>query len=184
MPGPSLVVLIGSGPGIGRATASHFAAHGFDRVCLLSRNAARLREDEDAVRKAAGSASVTSHAVDISDLKKLREVLKQVENEGRLECVHFNAARVEPSTVLETDVAVIEKDFQVRLLVCAGVCCAVRCCAVISKGQSEKLAWMWMQHSGRALNACLPTCYVVTLSKQGVEHTRRGERKLLREPLY
>lgn len=92
-----------------------------------------MKEDEDAVRKAASASTpasssssspskghevvVTSHAVDICDLKRLREVLKEVEKEGRLECVHFNAARVEPSTVLEVGVEVVERDFMVCLVV-------------------------------------------------------------------
>ena len=117
MSNDSLYVVIGAGPGIGRATAAHFAKNGFGQISLLSRNAERLKEDEAAIREAAGTdVKITSHAVDITDLNALRQTLAKVEKEGKLECVHFNAARVEPSPILETPVEVIEKDFRVSPL--------------------------------------------------------------------
>jgi len=47
-----LIVVLGSGPGIGSQTAAHFAAQGFNRVALLSRNKQRLPEDAATIKNA------------------------------------------------------------------------------------------------------------------------------------
>ena len=100
-----LLVLIGSGPGIGVATASLFASKGFS-VALLSRNAQRLSDDAQKVRAAGGSSSSSSNVqtftVDASDHTALRSTLEQVhQSMGRPEVVVYNAARVGPSTLGE-----------------------------------------------------------------------------------
>lgn len=112
-----LYVVIGSGPGIGRSTAALFASKGFGRVCLLARSQAKLDDDEKAVKAAAKAAGkevkVTTHSIDITNLSALKQELRALEDEGHLECVHFNAARVEPSKLLEAPVEDIEQDFAV-----------------------------------------------------------------------
>lgn len=111
---PQLVV-IGSGPGIGCSTAQRFAAGGFGKICLLSRNSARLQEDEDRIVESMKNKSVivTKHVVDISDLSALRKTLAEVEQKATVECVFFNAARIRPSRLLETPTEEMEEDFRV-----------------------------------------------------------------------
>lgn len=114
----STLVVIGSGPGIGSATASYFAQKGFDRVVLISRSPDRLREGclavEAAAQKAHRSVSVGTWAVDITDTSAYQEVLARVAEFGTLECLFFNAARVQPSQLLEETVEEMEYDFKVR----------------------------------------------------------------------
>lgn len=113
-----MFVLIGSGPGIGRSTAALFAEKKFDIIVLISRNAERLEEDKRAVvaqaQKAGRKVEVKTFAVDIVDSKALEKTLKEVGRLGELEVLLFNAARVEPTTLLETPAEAIMKDFQVR----------------------------------------------------------------------
>lgn len=112
-----MLVVIGSGPGIGSATAARFAVNGFSRVVLIARNADRLTEDcrlvEDAAQKAGKSVDVGCYAVDITDTNAYKLVLDKVAKFGSLECVFFNAARVEQSVLLELSVEEIEYDFKV-----------------------------------------------------------------------
>lgn len=93
-----LLVLIGSGPGIGVATASLFASNGFS-VALLSRDAERLASDAEKVQSAAASGSkISTFAVDASDAAALKSTLKDVAKQmGPPEVVVYNAARVGPS---------------------------------------------------------------------------------------
>ncbi|KAK7974090.1 hypothetical protein PG989_015938 [Apiospora arundinis] len=99
-----LLVLIGSGPGIGVATASLFASKGFS-VALLSRNAERLKEDAAKVCSSAASSdaggvpiAVETFPVDVSDHAALQKTLEAVHASlGPPEVVVYNAARVGPS---------------------------------------------------------------------------------------
>lgn len=93
-----LLVLIGSGPGIGVATASLFASKGFN-VALLSRNATRLNEDVESVKAASGgNTKIEAFPVDVADHVALKKSLDKVASSmGQPEIVVFNAARVGPS---------------------------------------------------------------------------------------
>lgn len=107
-----IIVVLGSGPGLGVATGSKFAAQGFD-VALLARNADRLQEDVKTVQKAASNVKVQAYTVDISDHVALLDTLKKVEAElGAPEVVYFNAARVGPSSIGETPPDHLLEDFK------------------------------------------------------------------------
>lgn len=111
------LVVIGSGPGIGRHTASEFASRGFERVALVSRNAERLQQDASYVssgRNVSKDLKVKTYSADVSDPEALQKTLKQVETDlGPPEVVLFNAARVEPSPLLETGYERVLEDFKV-----------------------------------------------------------------------
>jgi len=92
------LVLLGSGPGIGVATSSHFASHGFNTIILLSRTASRLRDDAKSVRAAAPKCTISTFDVDVTDGVALRRVLAQIEMEfGPPEVVVYNASRLKRS---------------------------------------------------------------------------------------
>lgn len=118
----STLVVIGSGPGIGSSTAAEFAQKGFDKVVLVSRNADRLKEDCLAVEKAAQDAqrnvSVKSWAVDITDVSAYEKVLGEISNYGTLECLLFNAARVQTSDIMKEPLEEMELDFKVCQSIC------------------------------------------------------------------
>lgn len=113
-------LLIGSGPGIGRSTASLFAERNFKHFVLLSRDAKRLEADADIVRKAAASeVKIDTLTLDLAGNKEsiegvLREVDALIKGAGsQLEVVLYNAARVGPSRILEWGVEGLEEDLRV-----------------------------------------------------------------------
>jgi NAD(P)-dependent dehydrogenase (short-subunit alcohol dehydrogenase family) len=115
-----LIVVLGSGPGIGVGVASHFASKTFDRVALISRNAERLAEDAKTVREQAGKEAgrreltVKVYAVDVADVLALEKTLRQVVHDlGPPEVVVYNAARLRKSKFGEEAARGLTEDFQV-----------------------------------------------------------------------
>ena len=112
------LVLIGSGPGIGVATASLFAARKFDRVALIARDSKRILEDRqtilDSLKATGKTVEVKTWSVDITNTKEYEKVLGDVEKFGSISSVIFNAARVAPSKLLEFAEEEILQDFLVR----------------------------------------------------------------------
>ena len=90
-----LLVLIGSGPGIGLSTAKLFASNGYN-VALLSRNAERLNAEKAAVKQAGSdSIDVEAFPVDVSDHEAFEQALDNVKSKmGNPHVVVYNAARV------------------------------------------------------------------------------------------
>lgn len=109
-----LFVVVGSGPGIGVATASKFASEGFN-IALLSRNADRLQEDVAKVKSAAkGNVRIETFTVDAGDHVALKKTLAEVQQKmGSPEVVLYNVARIAPSSIGETEVEFILDDFKV-----------------------------------------------------------------------
>nr|OQO32633.1 hypothetical protein B0A51_00011 [Rachicladosporium sp. CCFEE 5018] len=119
MPGSTLL-LLGSGPGVGLSIAKTFSVRGFTHIALVSRNAERLAKDQDevldAIQERGYSCQVRTYPCDLCDLSALDKVLKEVESFGSLECVVFNAARVDGKPPGEESVEAIEADFRLTNL--------------------------------------------------------------------
>jgi short-subunit dehydrogenase len=93
---------IGSGPGIGIATAERFAREGF-RIVLTSRDTAKL--SDRARRLKAGGYAVEVKAVDAGDLASVSALIRETEAQfGAIDVMHFNAASMHSATI-ETQVA-------------------------------------------------------------------------------
>lgn len=117
------LLVIGSGPGIGVSTASLFASHGFKHIILTSRNAERLTQEAETVKKAAAGAQgeirVDTLTLDLAGSKdSLNETFGKVdgllkESGSELEVVLYNGARVGPSVIGEWDVSGLEEDLRV-----------------------------------------------------------------------
>jgi len=112
-----LIVILGSGPGIGVGVASLFASRTFTKVALLSRNTERLREDAESVRKAASKdAVIKTFSIDLADTKAIERVLSEVEKElGAPEVVVYNASNVSGSRFFAYGEEGVEKDFKVKI---------------------------------------------------------------------
>jgi NAD(P)-dependent dehydrogenase (short-subunit alcohol dehydrogenase family) len=114
-----LIIVLGSGPGIGVGVASHFVTQNFDRVALLSRNADRLQSDAASVAEAAHGSNrshvtVKTYPVDVSDMSGLERVLRQVVQElGKPEVVVYNAAALRHGKFFEATEEEVNKDFKV-----------------------------------------------------------------------
>lgn len=88
---------IGSGPGIGIATAERFAREGF-RVVLTSRNQQGLQSRAEALR--AKGYTVESDTVDAGDLASVTRLIKSTEARfGAIDVLHFNAAALHGGTI-------------------------------------------------------------------------------------
>lgn len=111
------IVVFGSGPGLGRHIPALFAERGFETVVLTSRNVARLQQEADWVQAAAPNAKVEIVPIDLADTHNVQSALREVErrlNEVSLECVLFNAARVDHSPILTFPAEELESDLRVR----------------------------------------------------------------------
>ncbi len=113
------LVVIGSGPGIGRSTAAYFAERSFKHIILLSRDQSRLAEDAKFVTFAASAAKVERLTIDVSaDEETVRKSLSGIDDKLKaagvpLEVVLYNAARVAPSKILEWNAKGLEDDLRV-----------------------------------------------------------------------
>lgn len=118
MPSSQVLLVLGSGPGIGVTAAKLFASKGhFSTIALLARDHTRLQEEKAQVEQAATSAgrqvAVTTYATDLTDFDALKKTLGAVEKLGTVGCVFFNAARIQPSEILKTSLEEIDEDFKV-----------------------------------------------------------------------
>jgi hypothetical protein len=114
--GDKLIVILGSGPGIGVGVASHFASQSFKRVALISRNAERLKKDAETVKANSGRTGlqVKTYAVDVGDVLALEKTLKEVAHDlGPPEVVVYNAARLRQSKFGDVPAKELTEDFQV-----------------------------------------------------------------------
>ncbi|KAL3605100.1 hypothetical protein FPOAC2_00042 [Fusarium poae] len=111
------LLCIGSGPGIGRSVTSLFATKHYKNVALIARRPVHLRIEKAAVQEAAGpSVNVQTYALDATDTDALLSALKRIEEDlGRIECVFYNAARVQNSSFFDYDVKEIEYDFKISV---------------------------------------------------------------------
>lgn len=90
---------IGSGPGMGLATAERFAREGF-QVVLSARNEAKTRELAEQL-KAKGH-KVEVRTVDAANPASVAALVSEVENTfGGIEVLHFNAASMRNQTLAD-----------------------------------------------------------------------------------
>ncbi|KAK3367773.1 hypothetical protein B0H63DRAFT_405091 [Podospora didyma] len=110
------ILVIGSGPGIGRSISTLFASKRYNNVVLIGRRAEQLKLEQAAVEAASPTVSVKIYAVDATDTAALLAALDDAEAAfGKPEVIFCNAARVLPSALLEHDVKDIEYDFKINV---------------------------------------------------------------------
>lgn len=81
---------LGTGPGIGEATAERFARQGFDTI-LSARTPSRLAEIADRMRTFGGSSE--SLPVDATRPDSIRALIQDVvERYGHIDVLHYNVA--------------------------------------------------------------------------------------------
>jgi NAD(P)-dependent dehydrogenase (short-subunit alcohol dehydrogenase family) len=108
-----LIIILGAGPGLGRAMSTVFAEKGFS-IALLSRNAERLKQDVDLIHQTNPRCEARFYPVDVGDHIALKQVLDEVYADlGPPEVVYFNAARVQPSRIGQASPEYILDDFKV-----------------------------------------------------------------------
>ncbi|KAK4174628.1 hypothetical protein QBC36DRAFT_242885 [Triangularia setosa] len=115
-PGKTLLVL-GSGPGIGRSVATLFASKRYTNVVLIARRAEQLEEEKKVVLKSVSNqVNVRTYVADVTHTHSLLQALDDADaNFGKPEVVFYNAARVLPSALLTHPVEDVEYDFKINV---------------------------------------------------------------------
>jgi short-subunit dehydrogenase len=104
---------IGSGPGIGIATAERFAQEGF-RIVLTSRNPQKLAERANQLSEKGYTVAVK--AVDAGDLASVAQLIRQTEAEfGEIEALHFNAASMHAASIETQEIDSFVPDLTVNI---------------------------------------------------------------------
>ncbi|KAK4249187.1 hypothetical protein C7999DRAFT_39740 [Corynascus novoguineensis] len=109
------LLVVGSGPGIGRAVASIFASKRYTNIVLLARRLESLKQEQAAIETVTSGVNVKTYAVDVTDSVAVGEALDDADAAlGKPECIFYNAARVLPSSFFDHDVQDIEYDFKIN----------------------------------------------------------------------
>ncbi|KAF9767632.1 hypothetical protein IL306_015179 [Fusarium sp. DS 682] len=115
LPSKPTLLCIGSGPGIAHAITTLFAAKRYQHVALVAQKAEQLHVEKAAILKAAGyNVEIRTYALDVTDTSVLLSTMTHIEKMmGNIECVIYNAARVQKSSFFEYHVEDIEYDFKI-----------------------------------------------------------------------
>ena len=112
---------IGTGPGIGTATAERFAQDGF-HVVLAARSAGKLQEAMDQLLRRGYNAS--SAHVDAADPESIANLVADTEKRfGSIDVLHYNAAVLHGTSVDTLDASGFQYDLTVNI---AGAYAAIR----------------------------------------------------------
>jgi len=104
---------IGTGPGMGLATAERFAKEGF-RVVLSARNGAKTAHLADQLTAKAYKVDVRT--VDAGDAHSVSALVADVEREfGAIDVLHYNAASMRKATLAEQPADTFNSDLAVNI---------------------------------------------------------------------
>jgi NAD(P)-dependent dehydrogenase (short-subunit alcohol dehydrogenase family) len=104
---------IGSGPGIGYATAARFAREGF-QIVLSARNPTNTRELADRLKAKGYRAEVRT--VNSADPESVAALIADVEKQfGSIDVLHYNAASLRKATLWEQSRATFVLDLAVNI---------------------------------------------------------------------
>jgi NAD(P)-dependent dehydrogenase (short-subunit alcohol dehydrogenase family) len=112
---------IGTGPGIGAATADRFAREGYQLV-LAARNTEKLKQIADQFKEKGHPASIAS--VDAANSESIAQLVADTASRfGPIDTVHYNAAVIHPTSIDTLDPAGFQYDLSVNI---GGAYAAVR----------------------------------------------------------
>jgi NAD(P)-dependent dehydrogenase (short-subunit alcohol dehydrogenase family) len=104
---------IGSGPGMGYATAERFAREGF-QIVLSARHPGRTQELANRLRTKGYRVDIRT--VDAADPESIAALINEVQREfGPIEVLHYNAASIRKATVAEQLQATFNQDLAVNV---------------------------------------------------------------------
>ncbi len=104
---------IGSGPGMGYATAERFAREGF-QIVLSARHPGRTQELANRLRTKGYRVDIRT--VDAADPESIAALINEVQKEfGPIDVLHYNAASIRKATVAEQLQATFNQDLAVNV---------------------------------------------------------------------
>lgn len=104
---------IGTGPGIGLATAERFAAEGFDTV-MASRTPSRLEAYVDTMRTRGHACE--GRSVDVADAQSVRTLVEGViDSHGVIDVLHYNAASLRRAEIIDQPTDSFISDLSVNI---------------------------------------------------------------------
>jgi NAD(P)-dependent dehydrogenase (short-subunit alcohol dehydrogenase family) len=157
---------IGTGPGIGFATAERFAKEGF-QVVLTARTFAKTQELTERLVSKGYRASF--HLVDSSDPKSVAELIAAIQKQsGSIDVLHYNAAAARKATLSEQPRDSFNDDLAVNI---GGALVAAQ--AVAPKMEEQKSGTILLTGGGFAL-APSPDYLSVSIGKAGIRALAHG----------
>ena len=157
---------IGSGPGIGFATAERFAREGF-QIVLASRNLESIQALDSKLTQQGFKAEARS--VDASEPAKIAALVEQVESEfGGIDVLHYNAASMRQATISNQPNDTFVSDLAINI---GGALSAIQ--AVISRMAAAKTGTILLTGGGFALYPS-PEYLSLSIGKAGIRALTLG----------
>jgi NAD(P)-dependent dehydrogenase (short-subunit alcohol dehydrogenase family) len=111
---PKVAIVVGVGPGLGRALAVRFARGGF-HVALVARHDESVRDAQTEVEGMGGSAR--AFLADVADQESVRSTFRRIQDEvGAPEVLLYNAGAFQLGGILELSAASFEQAWRVNCL--------------------------------------------------------------------
>jgi len=157
---------IGSGPGIGFATAERFAKEGF-QIVLASRNIESIQALNSKLIQQ--GFKVEARSVDASDPAKVAALVEQVESKfGGIDVLHYNAASMRQATISNQPSVTFVSDLAINV---GGALSAVQ--AVTPRMASAKTGTILLTGGGFALYPN-PDYLSLSIGKAGIRALTLG----------
>jgi short-subunit dehydrogenase len=157
---------IGTGPGIGFATAERFAREGF-QVVLAARSVAKTQELAERLTKQGYKAN--ARKVDSGDPNSIAELVAEVrERHGPIDVLHYNAASTRKATLSEQPRDSFNSDLAVNI---GGALAAAQ--AVAPKMEEQKSGAILLTGGAFAL-APTPDYLSISIGKAGIRALAHG----------
>ncbi|MCB5189935.1 SDR family NAD(P)-dependent oxidoreductase [Methylobacillus arboreus] len=157
---------IGSGPGIGIATAERFAREGF-QIILANRNAGNTQALVDQLK--AKGFQAEARTVDATDAAQVAALVAEIESQyGAIDVLHYNAANLRQATISSQPNDTFVSDLAVNI---GGALAAVR--AVAPKMIASKNGTILLTGGGFALYPS-PDYLSLSIGKAGIRTLALG----------
>jgi NADP-dependent 3-hydroxy acid dehydrogenase YdfG len=123
---------IGTGPGIGAATAERFARQGY-RLFLAARGIEKLQQIASELNGKGYTSSVAS--VDASNPESIAQLVADTESRfGPIDTIHYNAAVIHPTSIDTLDAVGFQYDLSVNI---GGAYAAIRAVVPVMAGHAQ-----------------------------------------------
>jgi len=164
---------IGSGQGMGFATAERFAKEGF-KIILANRNSTNTNKLIEALRNKGYQAEGKS--VDASDASQVAALISEVENQdGKIDVLHYNAASLRQATIASQPNDTFNSDLAVNV---GGALSAIK--AVVPRMTEAKSGTILLTGGGFALYPS-PDYLSLSIGKAGIRALALGLFESLKE---